>query len=124
MALAIRIRNSARRAWIGGAVITAALIGNPIVQAAQLAGVPPPLPPGIDRKLQIVFANDVFSSGGYEDDFRTQQFSVSSDFFGSWVGVIDHSLLTNEDAANGTPERIDQLTGSLGYTVLRKTDSR
>lgn len=91
----------------------------PLANAAQLAGLPPPLPPGIDRKLQIFFANDVFSSGGNGDDFRTQQFSVSSDFFSNWVGVIDHSLLTNEEGS-GSPQRIDQLTGSLGYTFIRR----
>lgn len=95
----------------------------PVADAAQLAGLPPPLPPGIDRKLQIFFANDLFSSGGNGDDFRTQQFSVSSDFFKHWVGVIDHSLLTNEEGAAAKVERIDQLTASLGYTFLREREA-
>ncbi len=98
--------------------------GPATVCAAQLAGVPPPLPPGIDRKLQIYFANDVFSSGGNGDDFRTQQFSVTGEFARNWVAVFDQSLLTNEENANGNPQRIDQLSGSLGYTFLRQQDDR
>ncbi len=95
-----------------------------LVRATQLAGVPPPLPPGLDRKLQIYFANDVFSSGGNGDDFRTQQFSVTTEFARNWVALFDQSLLTNEEAANDDPRRIDQLSGSLGYTFVRNSDAR
>ncbi len=116
------MRNRAR--FFAACCLTPLLVLLPTVPvfAAQIAGVPPPLPPGLERKLQIIFANDVFSSGGNSDDYRTQQFTVSTEFAGNWVAVLDHSLLTLEEPQQGPPGRQDQLTGSLGYTFLRQSD--
>lgn len=87
-------------------------------KAAEISGVPPTLPPGIERKLEAYFGNDFFGRGGVIDDFRTQQFTLISAFGERWSGLVDHSVLTVGEPSAGSPGRLDQLSGSLGYRIL------
>jgi hypothetical protein len=97
-------------------------IGVPcrFVGAAQLPGLPPPVAPDVDRHLEIFFGNDFFGRGGEDDDFRTQHFGVTMDFGERWIATVDHSILTLEEPRQGDPGRLDQLSGSVGYALLRE----
>ena len=91
--------------------------------AAQIPGMPPPIPPGVDRHLEIFFGNDFFGRGGEVDDFRTQHFGVTMEYSERWIASLDHSILTLEEPRQGDPGRLDQLSGSVGYSVLREVRS-
>ena len=92
--------------------------------AAQIAGVPAAVPPGLDRRLEIFFGNDFFGAGDYEDDFRTQQLGLTAALGERWLFVIDHSILTLEEPEQGPPGRLDQLSASLGYRAFEDTSGR
>ena len=66
------LRGSLRRTLIGLAIALGSVSIVPPLQAVQLAGVTPPLPPGMDRKFELFFGNDFLGRGGEIDDFRTQ----------------------------------------------------
>jgi len=84
--------------------------------AGEIPGIPSPLPPTIDRKLEFNFGNDFLGRGGSTDDFRTQQLMLSSTFDERWIATIDHSILTLEQLPG--PARIDQLSATLGYRLI------
>jgi hypothetical protein len=88
-------------------------------QAVQLPGVTPALPPGVDRKFELLFGNDFLARGGEFDDFRTQQISVVGPVARRWNLIVNHSILTLERPKIGDPGRIDHLSGSVGYTLVR-----
>ncbi|MFW2404373.1 MAG: hypothetical protein ACN4GT_06360 [Gammaproteobacteria bacterium] len=92
----------------------------PTSRPAQISGVTPPLPPGVERRFEVFFGNDSVAIGKYPDDYRTQQFAVILNFFERWNAIIDHSILTLDEPAFGDPERIDQLSGSIGYLLSRR----
>ena len=84
--------------------------------AGEIAGLPPSLPPTFERRLELSFSNDFLGRGGATDDFRTQQLILAGSFASRWTFVIDHSILTLEDAPN--LGRSDQLSASLGYRLI------
>ena len=83
------------------------------MNAGEISGLRPQLPPFLERDLEVVFVNDFLGRGGSVDDFRTQQLIVSAKFSERWLALLDHSIMTLTDAA--TPGRVDQLSASLGY---------
>jgi len=91
--------------------------------AAQIAGVPPALPPDMQRQVEIFFGNDFFGDGGARDDFRTQQLSLTAAVGERWMFVIDHSILTLEEPGLGPEGRLDQFSGSLGYRFFNDQGS-
>ncbi|HSM03826.1 MAG TPA: hypothetical protein VK858_04365 [Longimicrobiales bacterium] len=93
--------------WIGGGLA-------PMALTAQLPGVTLPSPPGLDRVFEMRFANDFLGRGGAIDDFRTQELSLVTRLSPAWTVVIDHSILTSSQPANGSPGRVDHLTLSAG----------
>ena len=88
-------------------------------QAVQLPGVTPSLPPGVDRKFELLFGNDFLARGGEFDDFRTQQLGVVGAVARRWNLIVNHSILTLEDPKIGDPGRIDHLSGSVGYSLVQ-----
>jgi hypothetical protein len=88
-------------------------------QAVQLPGVTPSLPPGVDRKFELLFGNDFLARGGEFDDFRTQQLGAVGPFAGRWNWIVNHSILTLDRPKSGDPGRIDHLSGSVGYTLVQ-----
>jgi hypothetical protein len=100
------------------AVFVAALLAQAVVMAGEISGIPPSLPPGVERDFVINFSNDFLGRGGSVDDFRTQQIIVSADINEQWLALVDHSLLT----LSNTPAaaRIDQMAASVGYRLMDK----
>ena len=92
--------------------------------AAQIAGVPPPLPPDLERQVEIYFGNDFFGDGGDTDDFRTQQLSLTAALGERWMFVVDHSILTLEETGLGPEGRLDQFSGSFGYRFFSEAGTR
>lgn len=82
--------------------------------AGEVSGLPSHLPP-IVRPDYLYFLGNDFAAAGTSDDFRTQQMMVSARFRDTWLAVLDHSILTREDLAEGERARIDTMTFSLGY---------
>ena len=95
------------------AVILVFVAGD--VGAAQISGIPPAIPPGMQRQVEIFFGNDFLGRGSDTDDFRTQQLSLVASAGERWTILIDHSILTLKNPQQGPPGRLDQLSGSLGY---------
>ncbi len=92
------------------------VVATPAV-SGDIAGMAPPLPPFVEQRLEFSFSNDFLGRGGSIDDYRTQQITIAADIGERWSTIFDHSLLTLKDPANAA--RIDQLSASLGYRVLR-----
>jgi hypothetical protein len=117
-----------RRQWPGRALrfalVFALALKASFTGAAQISGVPTAIPPGLERKVEIFFGNDIFGAGDYEDDFRTQQLSLTAEFGERWLFVLDHSILTLEEPQQGPPGRLDQLSGSIGYRFFSSESSR
>ena len=90
--------------------------------AGEIPGLPPQMPPFIERDLEVTFSNDFLGRGGGVDDFRTQQIIITARLSEKWVGLLDHSILTLSDST--TPGRVDQLSGSLGYQMINTVDDR
>ena len=86
------------------------------VPAGEIAGLPPQLPPFLERGLEVAFSNDFLGRGGSVDDFRTQQIMVSARLTGRWRALLDHSILTLTDDAR--PGRTDQMSLALGYDLV------
>ena len=77
--------------------------------AGEIPGLPLPLPPYLERGVELAMTNDFFGRGGMSDDFRTQQIVISARPASSpWSVNLDHSVLTDRRSAN--PGRIDQLS--------------
>ncbi len=91
------------------------------VKAGEIPGLPPALLPIIDRDFAINFSNDFLGRGGSVDDFRTQQIVLTAKINGSWLAVVDHSILTLTDSP--APGRVDQLSGSLGYHLINESSA-
>jgi hypothetical protein len=90
--------------------------------AGEISGLPPQMPPVIERDLEVAFSNDFLGRGGSVDDFRTQQLIVTAKLSDQWMALLDHSILT---LGNPTaPGRIDQVSGSLGYRVINTINDR
>ncbi len=87
--------------------------------AAQIPGVPPPTPPGVERSFELFFGNDFLGRGGAVDDFRTQRYGVIAALGSRWSLNADLSILTLEQPSEGDPGREDQLSPSLGYRLVR-----
>jgi hypothetical protein len=104
--------------------LVAIAIPSRFAGAAQIPGMPPPALPGVDRHVEIFFGNDFLGRGGKVDDFRTQHFGVTMEYGERWVALLDHSILTLEEPREGDPGRLDQLSGSIGYSVLREVRQR
>jgi hypothetical protein len=98
-----------RGVWPGRAkrfaLAIALVFGANDVFAAQIAGVPPALPPDMQRHVEVYFGNDFFGDGGDTDDFRTQQLSLTAAVGERWMFVIDHSILTLEEPQSGPEGR-------------------
>ena len=90
--------------------------------AGEIPGLPPQLPPFIERDLEVTFGNDFLGRGGSVDDFRTQQIIITAKLSEKWIALLDHSILTLSDET--APGRVDQLSGSLGYQVINTADDR
>jgi hypothetical protein len=90
--------------------------------AGDIAGMPASLPPFVSNDFQLTFSNDFLGRGGSVDDFRTQQIMVEADFAERWTAIVDHSVLTLTEPAFS--ERIDQLSASVGYRFVDRTDDR
>lgn len=92
-----------------------AVLATPAVFAGEIPGLPPSLPPYLERDFELTFSNDFLGRGGSVDDFRTQQIIVAAKLSDRWLAVADHSILTLHDDNMGG--RIDQLSASLGYKL-------
>jgi hypothetical protein len=90
--------------------------------AGEIPGLPPQLPPFIERDLEVAFSNDFLGRGGSVDDFRTQQLIVTAKLSDRWMALLDHSILTLNDPT--MPGRIDQVSGSLGYRAINTVNNR
>ena len=94
----------------------------PAVSAAgEIPGLPSNLPPVVERPLEFSFSNDFLGRGGSVDDFRTQQFIITSAFADKWIASLDHSILTLND--EDAPGRTDQLSLTVGYRLLDHGDA-
>lgn len=89
--------------------------------AGEIPGLPASMPPYIERSLELSLSNDFLGRGGSSDDFRTQQIILTAKPTPRWTLLLDHSVLTLRDPVN--PGRIDQLSGTLGYDLLRRSES-
>ncbi len=92
--------------------------------AGQIPGVTTPVPPGVGRTFELVFGNDFLGRGGEFDDFRTQQLGLVAAVAPRWSVVLDHGILTLTDPVEGDPGRLDQLSASVGYRLLRAQGDR
>ncbi len=90
--------------------------------AGEIPGLPPQIPPFIERDLEVAFSNDFLGRGGSVDDFRTQQLIVTAKLSDKWMALLDHSILTLSDPT--MPGRIDQVSGSLGYRAINTVNDR
>ena len=86
--------------------------------AGEISGLPSHLPPTVRADYLYFLGND-FAASGTSDDYRTEQMMVSGRFGESWLAVLDHSILTRDDLADGERARIDTMTLSLGFEFLR-----
>lgn len=98
------------------AIIAGTVWPKAAVMAGDISGLPPSLPPGLERDFAINFSNDFLGRGGSVDDFRTQQFIVSANINEQWLALVDHSILTLSTPP--APARIDQLAASVGYRLI------
>lgn len=94
------------------ALLVLAVLSNR-TDAGEIPGMPSTLPPFLDSRFELALSNDFLGRGGGVDDFRTQQFTLTSYFGQRWLLVADHSVLTLSEP--GEEGRIDQLSASLGY---------
>jgi hypothetical protein len=82
-----------------------------------LAGLPQPPSPGPPPTVWLSTSNDNLGGAVLDrDDFRTGALSGGATI-GHWALGFDASMLTNKATTGGTPSRIDELTGSLGWSV-------
>jgi len=90
--------------------------------AGEIPGLPPQLPPFLERDLEVTFSNDFLGRGGSVDDFRTEQIIINAKFSDKWIGILDHSILTLSDSP--APGRVDQLSASLAYQMINTVNDR
>jgi len=109
-----------RRTWRCVLFLT---VSVPLVAiAGEIPGLPPQMPPFIERDLEVTFSNDFLGRGGSVDDFRTQQIIITAKLSDKWMVLLDHSILTLSEST--APGRVDQLSGSLGYQVINTANDR
>ena len=113
--LAPRIRVALPAAFLAAVFVHSVPIAS---VAGEISGLPSHLPPTVRADYLYFLGND-FAAAGTSDDYRTEQMIVTGRFRDSWLAVLDHSILTREDLDAGDPARIDTMTLSLGYEVLR-----
>ncbi len=99
----------------------ALLLAAAAARGGEISGLPPHLVPTIDPDYRFFLGND-FLAPGTNDDFRTQQIISTARFGERWTAVLDHSMLTRADAIGGPPARIDLMSLSLGFDLLREYD--
>jgi hypothetical protein len=81
------------------------LIAGPRVALAGLIpGLPAPLPPGREGRLNLGIENDFLGRGGEFDDHRTVQLSLDLRIGEHWLVVVDQSLLTEEGPTRDVPD--------------------
>jgi len=98
------------------------LIGS-TVPAGEIPGVAPPRLPSLEAVAELYNSNDNLGRGKAVDDFRTQQLGLALIIEDRWLFALDHSILTLDKYANDGPDgRLDQLSASLGYRLLRRRD--
>lgn len=95
-----------------------ALVAPGVAAAGEISGLPSHLPPTV-RPDYLYFLGNDFVASGTSDDYRTQQIMVAGRFRESWLASLDQSIFTREDLAVGDRARIDTMTLSLGYELLR-----
>ena len=108
------------RCRIPAAIIILGILTTQDAGGGEIPGTPSQAPPTFERDLELNFSNDFLGRGGSVDDFRTQQIIVSARFAEDWIALLDHSILTLDDAT--VQNRLDQLSGSVGYRLIN--DSR
>ena len=98
------------------------LLGLPgLALAGEIPGVPPPRLPSIEPIAELYNSNDNLGGGKDVDDFRTQQLGLSLVMAERWLFAFDHSILTFDKYADAQPDgRLDQISASLGYRLLRR----
>ena len=101
-------------------MVLLAVLAAPLAIAGEIPGLPPQLPPFHERDLELTFSNDFLGRGGSVDDYRTQQIIVSAKLSQKWLAVVDHSILTLAEGPGSG--RVDQLSASLGYEIIKATD--
>jgi len=106
---------------LGLAALIFVQLAGASLEAGEIPGLPSQVPPFLQRDFEINFSNDFLGRGGSVDDFRTQQISVSSVLGDKWLAVVDHSILTL--GAADSPGRLDQLSASLGFEAINRTDT-
>lgn len=90
--------------------------------AGDIPGLPPSMPPLIERDFALNFSNDFLGRGGSVDDYRTQQLSVMASLSKQWSVIVDHSILTLHDA--DSPGRVDQLSASVAYQLFKRSSDK
>lgn len=101
-------------ACLAGLIVLFATLSSP---AGEVSGLPSHVPPTV-RPDYLYFLGNDFAAAGTSDDYRTEQMMVAGRFAGSWLAVLDHSILTREDIAESNRARIDTMTLSLGREWL------
>ena len=104
----------------GFAILAFLQLASTNLKAGEIPGLPSQVPPFLQRDFEINFSNDFLGRGGSVDDFRTQQMNVTSVLGDNWLAVVDHSILTL--GAADSPGRLDQLSASLGFEAINRTD--
>jgi hypothetical protein len=92
-----------------------------VAVAGEVSGLPSHVPPTV-RPDYLYFLGNDFAASGTSDDYRTEQMMVAGRFGDSWLAVLDHSILTRDDLADGNRARIDTMTLSLGHEFLLADD--
>jgi hypothetical protein len=118
-----RIDAHGRRAgWPAAIVLVSCFVARG--WAGEIPGVPPPRLPRLDVVAELYDVNDNLGRGKAVDDFRTEQLGVVVNFGERWLAAVDDSVLTLDKYANSDPDgRLDQLSASVGYRLLKR-DSR
>ena len=96
------------------------LLSAAVTNSGEIAGTPAQMPPLIERDLELNFSNDFLGRGGSVDDFRTQQIILTARFAENWIALLDHSILTRDNALE--QGRLDQLSGAVGYRLIHESD--
>ena len=104
----------------GFAILVCLPLTGTSLEAGEIPGLPSQVPPFLQRDFEINFSNDFLGRGGSVDDFRTQQINITSTLGDKWLAVVDHSILTLSAAES--PGRLDQLSASLGFEAINRTD--
>lgn len=100
-------------------LIISCLAASHSALGGEIAGLPPHLVPTTSPDYRFYLGND-FLASGTTDDFRTQQINASATIRNRWLLILDHSILTRENAVSGPPARVDLMSLSLGYKLINE----